>query len=384
MELENVKKEIDKEFKRLNKLVSDDEKKIENKYIEIKRNVEIDVENRKKVENTVAASIEILQNERLNDVYKFVQILKAESGLKSLEGTAIATLDLNFEKMHYERDITLVNKLQAITNLGYIDGKKPIYTVSSPRTIKVFENKQKKSDIVGICQIDKNTLVLADWGNSCLKILDTSEEIVKYSRKVDHRPFDICKIDHWKFAVTLLHGKKVAIYSQDIFTNLQFQSSIDTGEKCRGIAFFNSELYIACGGGGTENEGPGHIRVYKLNGELIKIVLHSSVTMSITSLPWKIRFHPTTATAFMIDERAILTVNTKKKTNWVFSRQRTINVKNLYVLIRLVGYLYLTTIRDQSTFCLLMGRERRLYLQEIVYPPTREIWLSTQVTLGCT
>ena len=86
--------------------------------------------------------------------------------------------------------------------------------------------------------------------------------------KFEHEPFDVCKLPNKQAAVTLLHGHYVKLVSYEYSGphKLKEVGGFDTVEKCRGIAHYEDLLYVACGGGGFDNESPGHIRIYSVEG----------------------------------------------------------------------------------------------------------------------
>lgn len=310
-ELEAIQKDIEKMFESVNGLLQRDKTIIESKYREISQSIDTSVANFSKIESTLDKSVATLTSERVNDECKFVHVMKAEQNLKTITNTL-----KNFEpsdsvlNICYERDKSLDKKLISIDNIGFIDQDKQLYTVTQQKVITVTKEKEIDSDITAVCQVDGQRLLLADWVNSSLKLVNTMDESVSDVFHLKSRPFDVCRVDaKERFAISVPHAREVRFVTLNDSSVIKSGSPLEIKEICLGIAYYNSELFVLCGGGAIVNEGPGHVRVYILNGTLQRTVIQDSLCRTSIENPRRIRIRPNTNKAFLTDGRRILQMN---------------------------------------------------------------------------
>jgi hypothetical protein len=103
---------------------------------------------------------------------------------------------------------------------------------------------------------------------------------------------------------------------------LKERLSFETGEYCRGIAYSNKKLFVACGGK-DEKEGPGHIRMFDTEGNILKTVTNDSFGKAIVGFPCKISFLPGVTTALITDVNNLIHLNYLKEDSFNIKKLNT-------------------------------------------------------------
>lgn len=126
----------------------------------------------------------------------------------------------------------------------------------------------KKACTVGDCILTTGgSIICADCVNNKLTKLDSSYTVI-YHLNLPDSPGSLCEVNNTEFAVTLFNGKKVQFVAQHPRVPLMLDRWFTVGDRCRGICCHDGQLYVCCGAG--KNEGPGHIEVYDIDGDLLR------------------------------------------------------------------------------------------------------------------
>jgi hypothetical protein len=103
---------------------------------------------------------------------------------------------------------------------------------------------------------------------------------------------------------------------------LKEKSSFETGEHCRGIAYRDERLFVACGGN-DEIEGPGHMKIFNIEGKVLKQIYNDSYRIIDFNSPRKIIFLPDGNTAVVTDSNKLIQIELD------FSEDKTVNIKKI-------------------------------------------------------
>ncbi|KAL3864956.1 hypothetical protein ACJMK2_006597 [Sinanodonta woodiana] len=119
--------------------------------------------------------------------------------------------------------------------------------------------------ISGCCYLADGKIVLADWNNRCVKLLDKFFNVV--SRLVlPQSPWDVTKIDDEKVAVTVPGEKSVFVLTY--VKNLQIFGSFETRCECWGITFVDHKFVITC----DPSSATPSLTFFSLDGKEIKCI----------------------------------------------------------------------------------------------------------------
>lgn len=285
--LENLEKEKAKLVTIIDKLTSFDEEKIKQKFSVISKAIASDIKQCKGIVDSLTNAEEFLQSSNEDEISIFTHIRGFKQNVQSAKNCLLANESLTEpETIVFKTNDEVADKLRLFKRLGYLEREKRMYRKSSSKSsdsIQISKTgffQNNKHDILSICILEEEYIVVTECESSCLKLINTTDKNVTNSLTFDSRPFDVCKLPKKKIAVTLLHGHQVKLVSYDFPTTLKTEGGFDTVEKCRGIEYFKGLLYVACGGGYNGNEGPGHIRVYTTEGELENTIISSTTGVS--------------------------------------------------------------------------------------------------------
>ncbi|XP_052781640.1 protein wech-like [Mya arenaria] len=109
-------------------------------------------------------------------------------------------------------------------------------------------NVHLSSDISGCCLtsmalLPGDRLLLADWDNNLLKLVDTDNNKLVSQVKLPGKPWDLCLLPVDRAAVTLpLEGKIQFVSTQ---RNVTLQDVVNVDGECRGIVFCDDNLIVS-------------------------------------------------------------------------------------------------------------------------------------------
>ncbi|XP_060571101.1 uncharacterized protein LOC132729348 [Ruditapes philippinarum] len=312
--LEQIKVDTEDTFQRLLRSLEAENQKVENIYKKEKDEILADIENYSRIIKGLNTTLTLLQKENICLEYKFIQMKKAEQQIQAVQKAIIAAPSKPVShKIGYERDKQYDKNLAAFQRFGFFKSDKRTYTSSESRRINIIQRQEKVATVFDICEAGDDKILITDWINCCVKVIDTNKAVVSSTCQISSNPFGICKLEDGAFAVTITHCRKVSIieFHRNMPDRLKERLSFETGEYCRGIAYSNKKLFVACGGR-DEKEGPGHIRMFDTEGNILKTVTNDSFRKAIVGFPCKIPFLPGVTTALITDVNNLIHLNVSK------------------------------------------------------------------------
>lgn len=196
----------------------------------------------------------------------FVQTRLANKSLQETEEIERLLESMSLNHMYFLPNTSLGMLLEDIQHVGEIVEDIPTYTGELHKIACVKASSEKSvCTISGVCSLDDGEIIVSDWQNKSLKRLDDNYTIVE-DLELPGQPYDICTVDSSTIAVSLTKSKAIQFVSvEKAMTNT---SSFSVGDACRGIAYSDGLLYVACGGWKIFGEGQGHVEVYTTSGVL--------------------------------------------------------------------------------------------------------------------
>ena len=205
----------------------------------------------------------------------FASDIKISKNLSEYE-TVLDDLQNNFERsdLYFQRNSKLVELQQAVDSLGSIKEKDSVsYKGTSTKVVlgmKVQSSSQhslqlsddeEKPWISGCCFMPSGDLVLCDYENSKLKLLDRTFK-VKDSLSLNDSPWSLCVIDNSNVIVTLPATKQLQFVQ--LVPHMKAGRVIQLDKRCWGVAVADNEIYVSC----YNDLGEGEVRVLDLSGNL--------------------------------------------------------------------------------------------------------------------
>ena len=204
----------------------------------------------------------------------FASDVKISKNLSEYEAV-LDDLKNNCERsdLYFQRNSKLVELQQAIDSLGSIKEKDSVsYKGTSTKVVlgmKVRSWKQHNIRhgekfppcITDCCFMPSGDLVLCDYNNSKLKLLDQTFK-VKDSLSLNDKPWSSSVIDNSNVIVTMPDTKQLQ-YVQ-LVPHMKAGRVIQLDKKCWDVAVAGNEIYVSC----HNDPGEGEVRVLDLSGNL--------------------------------------------------------------------------------------------------------------------
>lgn len=185
------------------------------------------------------------------------------------------------DPIKYLPDGRIVGWLKSLRVLGTFTHQQKIYTGTFLERHDVsIADEFKDCDMFGSTLLDDGRLLLTDWDNKKVKLLDTSYKVVDQLVLLGH-PDDVCSTNPQEAAVTLTMQKLIQFIK--LVPKMYISRIIITEEHCRGIDYHDGQIYVACGG--FKNEGDGKIVVYTVSGEHVKTIETNNFGQKIFTCP---------------------------------------------------------------------------------------------------
>ncbi|XP_060588244.1 uncharacterized protein LOC132743707 [Ruditapes philippinarum] len=193
----------------------------------------------------------------------------------------IKACQISTEKLASKYEIEIFNfvKSQELEKLvtdkcliGVINEKKRKLRTHSKKSLKYVETKLLKSlhimsavdrgnsFISGMALISCVELLLVDFNNDCLKLLNVEENKISCILKTDDRPWDITAINSRLFAVTITNGELLFINTSN---GISKSHSIKVRHNCRGIDYRNGVLVVSF-------DRPAYVQLLDMKGNIMK------------------------------------------------------------------------------------------------------------------
>ena len=123
-------------------------------------------------------------------------------------------------------------------------------------------------------------------------------------------------IDSGQLIVSLRDDKVIQFVTVDHKLKPSRKFKID--EFCRGIAYHDEEIYVACGGGVGEDKG--RLRVYNINGEFVRVIDENIHGKPIFSSPKDIAINNDGTRIYVSDrDRGVIALGKSGKVKYIFN-----------------------------------------------------------------
>ena len=131
-----------------------------------------------------------------------------------------------------------------------------------PINVKTFKDTQE-CDIAGMVLVSSTHMVVSDWCNRNIKMLDIDNEMEISRIMLSSRPRDIIKLPENTLAVALTNEKCIQLVSYTD-TSLSSGRRLHVGEWCYCLAYRSGKLVVGC------NCNPGKVIILDLDGKMVQ------------------------------------------------------------------------------------------------------------------
>ena len=148
--------------------------------------------------------------------------------------------------------------------------------------------------IWGCCVMSDGQVVLCDWINYQIKLLDSSYKLIG-NLKLPARPVDISVLNDTEVIITLPHERQLLIVS--VTSQLRIIRTIQLDKPCLGVDVSGGEIYITC-----EESEQGEIRILDMScNERRRISLSREMGTCMVKTPWYIAVSAFSGKIFIAD-----------------------------------------------------------------------------------
>ena len=307
----------------LDKLEKEVKEKLNKKFDEDSTMIKNDIN---KCEEQVAKTESLLEKLRTGPESHVFVHMKADARTNLRGGEKVATSvmgHLGREGVYYTIDEEVKSWFKELTSLGRFDHELGSFTGVLVGNFELtLETDVVKTDCIynGSAAIPDNRsykgrTVVADWKNKRLKLLDKSYRVMAHC-DLTGVPYGVCGIDSGQLIVSLRDDKVIQFVSVDHRLKPGRKFKID--EFCRGIAYHDEEIYVACGGG--VGEAKGQLRVYNMTGELVKVIDEDIHGKPIFSSPKDIAINNEGTRIYVSDrDKGVIALGKSGKVKYVFN-----------------------------------------------------------------
>ncbi|XP_053374260.1 uncharacterized protein LOC128546885 [Mercenaria mercenaria] len=326
------------------------------------------------------ASKQIRDSEKQADKPEIESSLNIVNGKKLLKDMKHVCQELqgkrNVQMINFNVNQQIVKYISALTSIGTCkrqSGRKnePRPKVTSYRVDA--EADDAICDIQDVVQTDSGTFLMLDAENKKMKLFDEALNAIKSfdligdnkngtTKQYTYEPFAICCITDNQIAVSMVRDKIINLYN--IGDVLETANEIDVGEYCRGLAYSaeKEEIYVACGGGSYTREGLGHIRIYSMNGELLRAIKKAQDGKILSPQPMHLAFNIDESKIFIADNyKGVIAVDTDGKMLSTFTAPELAEARGICVDVNddviVCGYVSNNVLRvhgDMKTYDILV------------------------------
>ncbi|XP_060578247.1 uncharacterized protein LOC132735323 [Ruditapes philippinarum] len=214
----------------------------------------------------------------LNDLSKtnkqnklFIEMKNITHRIMTLENEEIQIVkdNMTYDDIQFDRNEKLLDQLRSGKIFGTIlTYRKPSadteLCVTYERSLNVkFPSDEKKCDVTGTVMISVTQMIVADYGNEKIKMINIETGTLVSEKTLSSVPRDVIKLPQNKLAVALLNEKCIQILSYTD-TSLSLDRRIDVGERCYCVGYCQGKLVVGC------NYNPGQLVVLDLDGNIIQ------------------------------------------------------------------------------------------------------------------
>ena len=307
----------------LDKLEKEVKEKLHKKFDEDSSMIKNDIN---KCEEQVAKTESLLEKLRTGPESHVFVHMKADARTNLRGGEKVATSvmgHLGREGVHYTIDEEVKSWFKELTSLGRFDHELGSYTGALVGNFELtLESDVVKTECIynGSAVIPDNRsyrgrTVVADWKNKRLKLLDKSYRVIAHC-DLTGVPYGVSGIDSGQLIVSLRDDKVIQFVSVDHKLKPGRKFKID--EFCRGIAYHDEEIYVACGGGVGEDKG--RLRVYNMIGEFVRVIDEDIHGKPIFSSPKDIVINNDGTRIYVSDrDRGVIALGKSGRVKYIFN-----------------------------------------------------------------
>ncbi|XP_060586975.1 uncharacterized protein LOC132742554 [Ruditapes philippinarum] len=202
----------------------------------------------------------------------FMELKLAEKTMKNVDGKKLQLSSYDIKEFKLKTNDAILDRLKTEKSLGTLIQrtlkiKSPSVQIkyrqsSHQGDICVKTSKDKDSCwITGMTLLTPDLLIITDYKNDAVKMVDTSSQSVSYHLQLNDSPWGITTVTSTKLAVT--HTYKQTIQFISISSNkLKKKDTMKVNGHCHGISCYQDKLFVTY-------RYPGKLQILEMNGTIL-------------------------------------------------------------------------------------------------------------------
>ncbi|XP_060564060.1 uncharacterized protein LOC132723373 [Ruditapes philippinarum] len=217
----------------------------------------------------------------------FIDLKLAEKTIKDMEGKLLTLSSFDIKEHNFQSNDVILNLFKTEKSLGTLT-QKTCNTECQPVQIKSRQSShegeicvktskdKKKCWITGMTLMTPDLLIISDYSNNAVKMVDTSSQSVYDQLQLDNQPWNITRLTSLELAVTLPDIQTIQFIS--ISSNqLKKRHTVKVDGKCHGISCYQGKLVVSF-------VYPAKLQILDMNGTILTTIDEKN----IFKYPWYI------------------------------------------------------------------------------------------------
>jgi hypothetical protein len=209
----------------------------------------------------------------------FMELKFAEQMLKEYDKTFADLSNFDIKEYNFKPNETISTLLKQETFLGRL-ALTALDSESTASVSQIESNQypcQENEDIcvktsqdrfscwiTGMALLTPELLIITDFLNSAVKVVDTSSQSVSVQLQLDVEPWDITAVTNIELAVTLPHKQVIQFLSISTNTLLK-KRQVKVDGDCRGISCYQRKLVVSF-------NNPVKVQIFQRNGTVLNTI----------------------------------------------------------------------------------------------------------------
>ncbi|XP_060561855.1 uncharacterized protein LOC132721550 [Ruditapes philippinarum] len=204
-----------------------------------------------------------------------MELKLAEKIMKDVEKTTLQLSSYDVKEHHFQANEKVLTKLKTERSLGTLTHN-TLNKECQPLQIKYRQSSHEgkicvktstdefRCWITGITLLTPDLLIITDFHNHAVKMVDTSSQTVSDQLQLDDKPWDITRVTSTEIAVTLSYTKKIQLISLSS-NKLIKKHNVKVDGICGGISCYQGKLVVSF-------IVPAKLQILDMNGTILTTI----------------------------------------------------------------------------------------------------------------
>ncbi|XP_060577449.1 uncharacterized protein LOC132734678 [Ruditapes philippinarum] len=226
---------------------------------------------------SVKSSSDVIKNlntsKQANDL--FMELKHAQQMIKEYEHSVSKLSEFEVKEYNFEPNEVISNLLAKEKSLGTLKGRILSPALRSRQCSQMdkigIKTSQDRLDcwITGMTLLTPDLLIITDYNNKAIKIVDISRKSVQAQHNFDSEPYDVTTVSQNEVAVTLPFHQTIQFFSVSR-NNLRKKHTLQVDGKCYGISCHKDKMVVSY-------LNPAKIQILLINGTVLQTIQDENI-----------------------------------------------------------------------------------------------------------